>query len=87
MQKEKAVLDEKLYHADSKREEVKAKLEQEVESLKEQLANATAQVSKDREIFISENERLKTLLLDMEKEYSEVQSLYERDKALWEGKF
>lgn len=41
MQKEKAVLDEKLYHAETKKEELKVKLEQEIESLKEQLVNAT----------------------------------------------
>ena len=45
------------------------------------------QLSKDREVFIHENERLKTALQDMERDYSEIQSSYERDKALWEGKF
>jgi len=87
MQKERAVLDEKLSHADSKREDVKNKLEQETETLKEQLTNVTNQMGKDREIFMSENEKLKVLLQDIEKDHSEIQSSYERDKALWDGKF
>ena len=62
MQKEKAVLDEKLFHAESKKDEIKNKLEQELEILKDQLMNASGQVNKDREIFIGENERLKGLL-------------------------
>ena len=45
------------------------------------------QLSKDREIYIHDNERLKQALQDMEKDYSEIQSSYERDKALWDGKF
>lgn len=48
---------------------------------------ATDHVNKDREIFLGENERLKNALQEMEREFSEVQSSYERDKALWEGKF
>lgn len=55
--------------------------------LKEQLQQASESLQKDREIFISENERLKIALQEMEKEFSEVQSSYERDKALWDGKF
>jgi hypothetical protein len=33
-----------------------------------------------------ENERLKSALLDMERDYSEIKSSYDKDKALWEGK-
>jgi hypothetical protein len=41
MQKEKAVLDEKLFHSESKKDEIKIKLEQELEILKDQLMNAS----------------------------------------------
>jgi hypothetical protein len=62
-------------------------MEQEITVLRDQLAIASEQVGKDREIFAGENERLKGALQEMEREFSEVQSSYERDKALWEGKF
>lgn len=34
-----------------------------------------------------ENDKLKQSLTDMERELSETASSYERDKALWDGKF
>jgi hypothetical protein len=37
-------------------------------------------------VFIHENERLKQGLQEMEREYSEIKSLYDKDKALWEGR-
>ncbi len=55
--------------------------------MKEQLSVATDSLSKDRDVFIQENERLKSTLQELEKELSEIQSSYERDKALWDGKF
>ena len=87
MQKERAVLDEKLFHAESKKEELRIKLEQQVDMLKEQLNNTSGQVHKDREIFMIENERLKQEYQEIEKQHSEITSAYERDRALWEGKF
>lgn len=62
IQKEKAVLDEKLQNSELKKEEVRVKLENEIVVLKEQLALAGDQVGKDREIFMGENERLKATL-------------------------
>lgn len=87
IQKERAVIDEKLANAESKRDEVKQKYENEITYLKEQLTLATDALSKDRDIFIQDNERLKIAHQELERELSEVTSSYERDKALWENKF
>lgn len=81
------MLDEKFSHSEAKKEEVRLKSEAELENLREQFIAATGQVHKDREVFLMENERLKGALQDIEKDHSEIQSSYERDKALWDGKF
>ena len=86
-QKERAVLEEKVASGDTQREEMRVKMEGEVLSLKEQLQAAGEQVARERELYASESERNKQALQEMERELSEVQSSYERDKALWEGKF
>lgn len=35
---------------------------------------------------MNDNERLKQALIDFERDYSEIKSAYDKDKALWEGK-
>lgn len=87
IQKEKAVLEEKNFHLEQMKEELRIKLESEIIYLKEQLGSSSESLSKEREILIHENDRLKLSLQDIEKDYSEMQSSYERDKALWDGKF
>lgn len=47
---------------------------------------ASDQVNKDRELFMSDNERLKQALIELERDYSEIKSTYDKEKALWEGK-
>lgn len=62
MTKERAVLDEKLGNVEAKREEVRSKYESEIALLREQLASAGDSLGKDREMFMGENERLKSNL-------------------------
>ena len=49
--------------------------------------HASENVNKEREYLIQENERLKALTSEQEKDLNDVQSSYERDRALWENKF
>ena len=35
---------------------------------------------------MNDNERLKQALIELERDYSEIKSTYDKDKALWEGK-
>ena len=51
------------------------------------MGNSSESLTKEREILLHDNERLKNSLQEMEREFSEVASCYERDKALWDGKF
>lgn len=44
-------------------------------------------ISKDRDGLVSDNDRLKAMVQDLEKDMSDISSNYERDKALWDGKF
>lgn len=44
-------------------------------------------IGKDREIVMSENERLKEQLQEMERVNSEISSAYDRDQSLWKEKF
>jgi hypothetical protein len=43
--------------------------------------------SKDKAYFAADVDKLKLQLQELERENSDLQSAYERDKALWEGKF
>jgi chromosome segregation ATPase len=78
---------EKIESSSGLREDIKYKLDSEIESLKEQNGTLSESLTKDREVLMGEAERLKSLLQEQEREHSEVASAYERDKALWEGKF
>ncbi len=51
---------------------MRQKYQSEIDSLKEQLSQASEHVNKDREAYVQDNERLKQALQEMEKEYSEV---------------
>ena len=61
--------------------------EEEIRLLQEQITECSSHVSKDKEFYQRECEKLKVQVQDMDRELSDVQSCYERDKALWEGKF
>jgi hypothetical protein len=44
------------------------------------------QFTKDREYLMSENERIKYALQEIEAKHQEVVSKYDREEALWAGK-
>ena len=70
--KERAVLEEKLTHADFKRDELKNKYESDIAQLKEQLSAGYETIARERDAFASENERLRTLNQECERELSDV---------------
>ena len=47
---------------------------------------ASETVGKEREMLITDNDRLKQALIDLERDYSEIKSTYDKEKALWEGR-
>jgi chromosome segregation ATPase len=87
LEKEKAVLSEKLANTESKKNELEKSLRHEIDNLNVQLKEAKEVESHDQISVHLENERLKTLLAEKDKEILEKMSSYERDKTLWENKF
>lgn len=87
LEREKAIIMEKLTNVESKKNEVESKLREEsgaslvsIQGLKEQLFQEKKQLN-------LECERLKHNNLANEQEKNEIITSYERDRALWDGKF
>lgn len=86
LEKEKAVLGEKLTYAENKIGDVEQRFKQEIEMLNLKLKEKKDAESSDKLSVHLENERLKTLLQEMEKEIAERNSASERERLLWENK-
>ena len=86
LEREKAVLLEKTQNMETKMEESERLHEEETSRLKEQLQGVSSGVMKDRQALVEEADKLKKQILELEKENSEINSNYDRDKVLWEGK-
>lgn len=87
VEKERAVTSEKLSNQEIKFSELEARFAQEVALLQAQLKDRKGTDDSDKIAIQLENERLKTLASDLEKQLSDLTSSYERDRTLWENKF
>jgi chromosome segregation ATPase len=87
LEKEKAIVQEKLYNLEAKKSEGEKKLMGDVQALNAQTNQYKDQFNQERKSLLSEIEKYKGQYIQLEQEYSEVVSNYERDKALWKGKF
>ena len=87
VEKERAVTSEKLSNQEAKFAELESRYAQEVALLQSQLKDRRGNDDSDKIAIQLENERLKTLASDLEKQLSELSSSYERDRTLWENKF
>ena len=87
VEKERAVLSEKLSNQEIKFGELEARFAQEVALLQAQLKDRKGTDDSEKIAVQLENERLKTLASDLEKQLSDLTSSYERDRTLWENKF
>ena len=85
--KERAILEEKLSSLLSRRDENKGKSETEISSLKDSIAALNEQISRERDAYLQENDKLKAQMQDQERQLQDVSAAYERDRALWENKF
>ena len=59
LQREKAVWEEKTINAEAKKEELQLKYEAEIEELRNQLGDSSSHLSKEREIILADNQKLK----------------------------
>jgi len=87
LEKEKAVLAEKLTNLEAKKLDMENRLRADVEHLQVQLKEKKDNESTDKMSVHLENERLKTMMQEMEKDISERNSSFERERILWENKF
>ena len=87
LEKERAVLAEKLSNMEAKKTDIEHRLKQEIENLTLQLKEKKDSESNDKMGVHLENERLKTLIQESEKEISEKTAAYDRERMLWENKF
>ena len=86
LEKEKAVLAEKYSHLEAKYSDMEERYKQDIENLNTQLKEKKEAESSDKMSVHLENERLKTLLQELEKEMAERASASERERMLWENK-
>jgi len=87
LEKEKAILTEKLASLDGKNQEFEKRLAAETESYVSQIQQLKESLATEKKNYQLEVDRLKAKLQESEHEIAELQSNYERDRALWEGKF
>ena len=86
LEKEKAVLSEKLGNLEAKFADLNERYKIDLENLNLKLKEKKDNESDDKMSVFIENERLKTLLTEMEKEMAERTSAIERERLLWENK-
>lgn len=86
VEKEKAVLNEKLNYANQEKQELISSLEKEREMRLKQLQELKDQNKAENELKLKENEFLKNKLNKIEESHNELMSNYENDLQLWENK-
>ena len=86
LEKEKAVLAEKLMYTENRVNDIDQRYKQEIEALNSKLKEKKDAESSDKMSVHLENERLKTMMQEMEKDMNERNSASERERLLWENK-
>lgn len=87
LEKEKSGLLEKIATLEAKRAEQEKKLLQDTQSASAQIAELKDRFQTERKQLNAEIEKYKTQFFQLEQDHAEINSNYERDKALWKGKF
>lgn len=87
LEKDKTILQEKLGQLDSKKTETEKRLQGDILALQNEIQQLRDTLNQERKIAQSEMEKMRKRNYDIEMEMSDIESNYEKDKALWEGKF
>ena len=87
LEKDRAVNSEKLSILETKKTELEERYKKDQEDLHAQLKDVKESENSDKMSLHLENERLKTLGQELDKELQDRNMCYERDKSLWENKF
>jgi len=86
-EKETLISGQKISSLESKLSMLKEKYEKEIEGMNFESQNTIEQLDSEVQQLVKENEDLKAQLIDFERDYSELHSNYERDKALWDDRW
>jgi len=70
--KEKAILGEKLSSSEAKRDDNKVKIELEISTLRDTVSALNEQISKERDAYLQETDRLRNLMQEQEKQLLDV---------------
>lgn len=87
IEKERAIVQEKLNNSEIKRAEVESKLLIEVHQFQTQISQLKESYANEKAKLQQEYEKYKENCTVLEGEKNEISTNYEKDKMLWEGKF
>ena len=87
LEKERAVLTEKLSNMEAKKSDIEHRLKQDIENLNHLLKEKKDSDNSDKMSVHSECERLKTVIEEKDKEINEKTAAYDRERLLWDNKF
>lgn len=87
LEREKAHLQEKLTSIEAKRSEIEKRMAADYQELQTQMTQFKEQTAQEKKCLLSDIEKYKNLYMQLDQDYGDVVANYERDKALWKGKF
>lgn len=87
LERENAIMSEKIDHISSKKEEDAANMFLKIKGLEENSMQKEKMQHESKKTLGEENAQLKDQIYDREKQINEWKSKYDRESALWEGKF
>lgn len=87
MERERAVLLEKYQNLETQQKELIKNYELEITKLRENNEQLTLALQGDKAQIQEEVEKWRREFNELERQYADLNNAYDRDKALWEGKF
>lgn len=85
--KEKALLQEKVNTLELRLSDSEQRLNSDNSNFSTQIAQLKENFNAEKKLLVTVNDKYKAQYLDLEQQLSDVSSNYEKDKALWKGKF
>lgn len=85
--KEKALLQEKVNNMETRLNEAEQRLNNENQNSSIQINQLKESFAAEKKLLAAMSDKYKAQYLDLEQQLSEISSNYEKDKALWKGKF
>lgn len=87
LEKENAILNEKLENLQRRLDELENKYNNETHQYNLQISNFRESQESERKPLLAELEKYRALCMQLELDKGEILALFDRDRVLWEGKF